>query len=86
MTEQMNRIERFAQDEFRSHTVNFDEDAKPMIRFYIKDSAGTIRTRSHPHFSVSEIEGYSDDQLRALLRTLCGFPNQYAVKPFSTHI
>jgi hypothetical protein len=61
------------EEELPSHTVVFEDDAEDNnIRFQIKDSSGAIVTRGKPAFHRGEIPKWSDSDLRALIRFVCG--------------
>ena len=66
------RILKIAQEEFPGSTVAFDAQADKMIRFRIEDRAGHILSKGFPHYRPSEIEDWTDDKLRAIVRGLCG--------------
>jgi len=70
-----NRIREIAQKEFPGSTLIFDERVPRLVKFEIKSSLGERITRAHPHFDPSEIDNRSDEELRRLLRFLCGFSN-----------
>jgi hypothetical protein len=60
-------------EELPGHTVVFEEhDEDNNIRFLIKDSSGRIVTRGKPAFHRLEIPKWSDSDLRALIRFVCG--------------
>ena len=55
------------------HAVVFEDDDKDgNIRFQIKDSSGRIVTSGKPAFHRGEIPKWSDGDLRALIRFVCG--------------
>lgn len=82
VNEQKARIRRIAGDEFPDHMVVFDESPESAVRFRVQHRDGTIRTHAHPHWSLPELEAVSDEQLRSLIRELCGFapdrPRQFS--------
>jgi hypothetical protein len=62
-----------AAEEFPGSTVEFDDSMRSMIRFRIDDSTGTPLSRALPHFAPTEIDDWSEDKLREVIRKLCGF-------------
>ena len=61
------------EEQLPGHTVVFeDDDEDNNIRFQIKDSAGNIITLGKPAFHRGEIRKWSDSDLRALIRFVCG--------------
>jgi len=78
------RITQIAEDEFKGAKVIFnDETAGEYIQFSIEHPLARL-ARAFPHFLPSEIASWSDEELRARLRVLCGFPGQSPLRPFST--
>jgi len=67
------RIIKIAEEEFPGSTVVFDPEAGTMIRFRIDATSGQILSRAFPHYHPSEIDDWSDEKLRAVIRTTCGF-------------
>lgn len=67
------RIATIAEQEFPGARVIFDEQAGHMIRWRIDSATGQPLSRGFPHYSPSEIEDISDEKIRALIRTTCGF-------------
>jgi hypothetical protein len=73
MDPERNRIRQMVGDELPGHAVVFeDDDEDNNIRFLIKDSSGTVVTRGMPAFHRGEIRKWSDRDLRALIRFVCG--------------
>ena len=73
MDPERNRIRRMVEEQLPGHAVVFeDDDEDNNIRFQIKDSAGRIITLGKPAFHRSEILKWSDSDLRALIRFVCG--------------
>jgi len=55
------------------HTVVFEDDDKDNnIRFQIENGSGGIVSRGKPAFHRGEIPKWSDSDLRALIRFVCG--------------
>jgi hypothetical protein len=69
------RIRSVVADDFPHYSVVFDEDAWPMVRFRIQDMSGTMLSRACPPFELWELEGLTKDDLRSMIRRLCGSPN-----------
>jgi hypothetical protein len=66
------RIRKIAELEFPSSKVVFDEDAGGFVSLKIELPNGLELTRAHPDFYPSEIANRSDEELRKLIRALCG--------------
>jgi hypothetical protein len=77
MNERRQRIIDIAKQEFPSSEVTFDDDAGRFVRFRITLPNGIEITRAHPHFYPSEIDNRSEEELRKLIRSLCGFSEQF---------
>ena len=72
------RITRTVEDEFPGAKVTFnDETAGDYIQFSIEHPIARL-SRAFPHYLPSEVAAWSDEELRARLRLLCGFPAQSA--------
>jgi len=69
------RIRSVVADDFPHYSVAFDEDAWPMVRLRIQDMSGTILSRACPPFELWELEGLTKDDLRSMIRRLCGSPS-----------
>lgn len=67
------RIVAITEEDIPESKVIFDEDAGDFLRFRIEDSSGHIISRAFPHLRPAEIDDWSDDKLRTILRTLCAF-------------
>jgi hypothetical protein len=73
MDPERNRISQMVEKELPGHAIVFDDDDKDgNIRFLIKDGSGRIVTRGKPAFHRGEIRKWSDGDLRALIRFVCG--------------
>jgi hypothetical protein len=84
--EQRARITQIAEDEFEGAKVIFnDETAGECLQFSIEHPLARL-SRAFPHFPPSEIASWSDEEMRARLRVLCGFPSQSPARPFSTQL
>ena len=68
---QRDRIVLLAGELYPGCEVVFDDDAEGRIRFYIKRGVEML-SRAFPHFTEAELEQCNDDELRELIRTLCG--------------
>jgi hypothetical protein len=69
--QQMARIKRIVQEEVPGYSAIFDRAAWPMIRFRVQDAQGTIVTMPHSQFSIAELEEFSDQKLRSVIRRFC---------------
>jgi len=69
------RIIKIAEGEFPGSTVVFDDNAGSMIRFRIDDVFGHILSKAFPHYLASEIDDWTNEKLRAVIRSTCGFSN-----------
>ena len=67
------RIIKIASEEFPGSTVNFDDTVGKIIKFRIDDGSGAVLSKLFPYFLPSEIDDFSDQKLRAIIRTTCGF-------------
>ena len=70
--ERKERIVQMAQDQFPGSAVVFDENFGGFIRFRIKDGSGNTLSKSFPHFLPSEIDDWSQERLRSVVRQICG--------------
>jgi len=52
-------------------TVKFDDEAHGNVRFSIKRD-GVMLTNAFPELEEEKLEQMSDDELRRLIRILCG--------------
>ena len=61
------------EEELPGHSVVFEEhDENGNIRFQVKDDSGMVVSRGKPAFHRGEIRKWSDSDLRALIRFVCG--------------
>jgi len=67
------RIIKVAEEEFPGSTVVFDDNAGSTVRFRIDDSSGRTLSRAFPHYDPTEIDDWSDEKLRSVIRITCGF-------------
>jgi hypothetical protein len=58
------RIKRIVEEEFSGCSAIFDRSAWPLFRFHVRDAQGTIVSKARP-LSLAELEGLTDDKLRA---------------------
>ena len=68
---QRERLVLLAGEVYPGSEVVFDDDAEGRLRFYIKRGV-VMLSRSFPHFTEAKLEQCNDDELRELIRTLCG--------------
>ena len=68
------RIQQAADAEFPGCAVLFDEQVQEgeVFRFQIESANGRIISRTYPFFKPGDIDAKSDEELRVLVRQLCG--------------
>jgi len=68
------RIQQTAEGEFPGCAVLFDEQVQEgeVFRFQIESANGRIISRAYPFFKAGDIDAKSDDEIRALIRQVCG--------------
>lgn len=66
------RISQAAEAEYPGCAVIFDDQAGGLFRFQVESSNGRIISRTYPHFNDAQIDAKSDEELRALIRQVCG--------------
>jgi len=66
--QQVERIKRMVEEEFSGCTAVFDRTAWPMVQFRLHDANGEPRSAKSLHFSISELEGFSDNKLRLAIQ------------------
>ncbi len=73
MDRERDRIQQIVGEEFPAHKVVFDDSEEDNnIRFLIEDGSGGIVSRGKPAFHRGEIPKWSDNDLRTLIRFVCG--------------
>jgi len=66
------RINRIVKEEFSGCSAIFDKDVRPMVRPRIQDAQGTILSRTHPRYTIAELEELSDYRPSVSNTELCG--------------
>jgi hypothetical protein len=67
------RVEKAIEHEFSgTHSVVIGEHptVRGVFSIVIKDGYGNIVTRDHPMFSWEDVQKWSDEELRGMIRTL----------------
>ena len=68
---QRDRVVLLAEEVYPGCIVTLVGDSGTYVRFSITRN-GDLLTNAHPHFTEAELEQMNDDELRRLIRTLCG--------------
>jgi hypothetical protein len=65
------RIKRIVEEEFSPCSAVFDPRGWPIVRFRVKDTRGTVMSRTHADFSLADLENMTDQKLRSVIRRRC---------------
>jgi hypothetical protein len=65
------RIKRIVEEEFSHCSAVFDPRGWPIARFRVKDTRGTVMSRTYSDFSMADLENMTDQKLRSLIRRRC---------------
>jgi hypothetical protein len=68
--QQSQRIKRIVEEEFSGYSAAFDRTAWPMVQFRLQDQHGALCSLKSLHFSISELQEFSDSRLRAAIQKL----------------
>ena len=66
------RISQAADAEYPGCAVIFDDQAGDTYRFQVESGNGRVISRTYPIFNDAQIEAKTDEELRALVRQVCG--------------